>query len=254
MGSAATVHSTGAAGSSTIRGNQYMREGACMRWVGKALGVILSISVVGIADVRAASGEPAFPRFTQTEGKLDADGLPLSGVKLCVLPDHAPCFEMPPAPVPGSTKEQYQFGLNPRSERLPIASGGSWAFFSGMFSGGGSGMLERVAVLRYGANGTIENLMPVITETEMADRAMWKVPDISPYPLFVRADYVWAKDESHFDKHFFDVDAWTFDPATSQYKKRFSYRTARRYDRGEGSDHVLSAERGEILRRLAAGQ
>ncbi|AXF24509.1 hypothetical protein CUJ89_29970 [Burkholderia pyrrocinia] len=63
-----------------------------------------------------------------------------------------------------------------------------------------------------------------------------------------------GKDESHVEKHFFDVDAWTFDPATSQYKKRFSYRTAKRYDRGEGSDHVLTAERGEILRRLAASK
>ncbi len=225
-----------------------------MRWFCKTLGVILSISVIGITDVQATSGEPAFPRFTQTEGKLDADGLPLSGVRLCVFPGRAPCFEMPPAPVSGSSKELYQFGLNPRSERLPISSGGSWVFLSGTFSGGGSGMLERVAVLRYGANGKIENLMPEITETEMADRAMWKVPEASPYPLFVRADYVWGKDESHFEKHFFEVDAWAFDPATSQYKKRFSYRTAKRYDRGEGSDHVLSAERAEILRRLTASK
>ena len=151
-----------------------------MRRIGKTLAVISSMVIVGIAHVQAASGETAFPRFTQSEGKVDADGLPLSGVKLCVLPDRAPCFEMPPKLVPGSAKELYQFGLNPRSERLPIASGGSWVFFSGMFSGGGSGMLERVAVLRVGANGKIENLMPIVTETEMADRAMWSVPQVSP--------------------------------------------------------------------------
>ncbi|KWZ31438.1 hypothetical protein [Burkholderia anthina] len=225
-----------------------------MRWIGKTLAVIWSIAVVGIASVHAAPGEPAFPRFTQTEGKLDADGLPVSGVKLCALPDRAPCFEMPPAPLPHSSKEWYQFGLNPRSERLPIASGGSWVFFSGMFSGGGSGMLERVAVLRVGANGKIENLMPTVTQTEMADRAMWSLPQVSPYPLFVRADYVWGKDENHFGQHFFEVDAWMFDPAANQYVKRFSYRTSKRYDRGEGADHVLTAERPEILRRLAAGK
>ena len=140
---------------------------------------------------------------------------------------------MPPAPLPNSPKELYQFGLTPRSERLPIASGGSWVFFSGMFSGGGSGMLERVAILRYGANGKIENLMPEVTQTELADRAMWKVPDVSSYPVFVRADYVWGKGESHFEAHLFDVDAWVFDPATNQYKKRLSYRTTKRYDRGE---------------------
>ncbi|VWD40865.1 hypothetical protein [Burkholderia contaminans] len=225
-----------------------------MRGFRKTLGVILGLSVVGVTGVQAASSELAFPRFTQAEGRTDTDGLPLSGVKLCVLPDRAPCFEMPPAPLPNSPKELYQFGLTPRSERLPIASGGSWVFFSGMFSGGGSGMLERVAILRYGANGKIENLMPEVTQTELADRAMWKVPDVSSYPVFVRADYVWGKGESHFEAHLFDVDAWVFDPATNQYKKRLSYRTTKRYDRGEGSDHVLTSERAEILRRLAASK
>ncbi|OXI80873.1 hypothetical protein CFB50_20795 [Burkholderia sp. AU33423] len=226
-----------------------------MRWIDKTLTVILGFSVMGVVEVQAASTELAFPRFTQAQGRADNDGLPLSGVKLCVLPDHAPCFEMPPAPLPdGSTQVQYQFGLDPRSERLPIASGGSWVFFSGMFSGGGSGMLERVAVLRYGANGKIENVMPKVTQTEQADRAMWKVPEVSPYPVFVRADYVWGKGESHFEAHLFDVDAWVFDPAISQYRKRFSYQTTRRYDRGEGADHVLTAERAEILRRLAASK
>ncbi|KVL08011.1 hypothetical protein WS95_31770 [Burkholderia sp. MSMB1826] len=225
-----------------------------MRGIGKTLAAIASIALVGIACVQAAPRETAFPRFTQTEGKLDGDGLPLSGVRLCVLPDRAPCFEMPPAPLPHSSKALYQFGLNPRSERLPIASGGSWVFFSGMFSGGGSGMLERVAVLRVGANGKIENLMPRVTQTEMADRAMWSLPEVSPYPLFVRADAEWQEGEVRFDKHFFEVDAWVFDPAAHQYAKRFSYRTSKRYDRGEGSDRVLAAERAEILRRLSAGK
>ncbi|CAB3768698.1 hypothetical protein GQ57_34610 [Burkholderia sp. MSh2] len=225
-----------------------------MRGYIKALGAILGISIIGLTGGRAVAGETTFPRFTQAEGRQDSDGLPLSGVKLCVLPDRAPCFVMPAAPVPNSPKELYQFGLMPRSERLPIASGGAWVFFSGMFSGGGSSMLERVAILRYGANGKFENLMPEVTQTEMADRAMWNVPDVSPYPLFVRADFEWADNESHFDKHLFVVDAWAFDPATGRYAKRFSYRTTRRYDRGEGSDHVLSAERAEIMRRLAASK
>ncbi|WP_246326953.1 hypothetical protein [Burkholderia guangdongensis] len=223
-----------------------------MKWVLKTLGVLLGFSIIGIADVHAASSELAFPHYTQAEGKLDADGFPLSGVKLCPLPNGASCFEMPPAHIPGSQSSLYQFGLKPRSERLPLSSGGAWVFFSGMFSAGGSGMLERVAVLRYGAGGKIENLMPEMTETEMADRAMWNVPEVSPYPLFVRADFIWGKGEDHFGQHFFEVDAWAFDPATNQYGKRFSYRTAKRYDRGENSDHVLIAERGEILRRLKA--
>lgn len=76
-----------------------------MRGFRKTLGVILGLSVVGVTGVQAASGELAFPRFTQTEGRTDSDGLPLSGAKLCVLPERAPCFQMPPAPLPNSPKE-----------------------------------------------------------------------------------------------------------------------------------------------------
>ena len=224
-----------------------------MKRVFMTLAVLLVFSVVGIIDVRAAPSELAFPHFRQIQGELDADGLPLTGVKLCLLPGNASCFEMPPSHVSGTKNELYQFGLNPQSERLPLSSGGSWIFFSGTFFGGGSGMLERVAVLRYGANGKIENLMPEVTETEIADRAMWSVPAASAYPVFVRADYIWGDGESHFEPHFFEVDAWEFDPATSRYGKVFSYKTAKRYDRGDGSDRVLSEERGEIMRRLIAG-
>lgn len=218
----------------------------------KRLSVLLSLFVLGVTCAQAAPPELAFPHFKQSEGKLDGDGLPLSGVKLCLLPGGTSCFEMPPAPLPKSKSDVYQFGLKPQSERLPLSSGGSWVFFSGMFFGGGSGMLERVALLRYRADGTIENLMPEVTETEMADRAMWNVPEVSAYPVFVRADYIWGDGEDHFGAHFFEVDAWEFDPTTHRYQKMFSYKTDKRYDRGEGTDHVLSAERQEILRRLAA--
>ena len=46
-----------------------------MRWIGKTLAVISGMAVVGIACVQAAPSETAFPRFTQAQGKLDADGL-----------------------------------------------------------------------------------------------------------------------------------------------------------------------------------
>ena len=70
-----------------------------MRGFRKTLGVILGLSVVGVTGVRRFR-RTGLPRFTQAEGRTDTDGLPLSGVKLCVLPDRAPCFEMPPAPLP----------------------------------------------------------------------------------------------------------------------------------------------------------
>lgn len=213
---------------------------------------LLVATAILVTGAPAHSAELAFPRYAQKEGRLDGEGLPLSGVELCLLPGRTQCFAMPSSPLPNSKTERYEFGLQPRSERLPIGAGGSWVFFSGMFSGGGSGMLERVAVLRYGADGRIENLMPEVTETEVADRAMWNLPDVSPYPVFVRADYLWGDGETHFEAHRFRVDAWIFDPATQRYRRAMTYDTTRRYDRGDGDDKVLKVERDEILRRLAA--
>ncbi len=216
---------------------------------------LLVATAILVTGAPAHSAELAFPRYAQKEGRLDGEGLPLSGVELCLLPGRTQCFAMPSSPLPNSKTERYEFGLQPRSERLPIGAGGSWVFFSGMFSGGGSGMLERVAVLRYTADGRIENLMPEVTATDIADRAMWNVPDVSPYPVFVRADFIWGDGEDHFGQHVFGVDGWRFDPAVHQYRKVFSYRTQRRYARGgDDDDHVLKAEREEILRRLRAAR
>lgn len=223
----------------------------------RVLGVCLSMSAAAAtaaaASASAGAAETAFPRFAQKEGRIDASDTLLSGATLCVLPEKTRCFEMPSSPIPGDAKDRYQFALDPRSERLPLAGGGSWVFFSGRFSGGGSGMLERVAVLRYTADGRIENLMPEVTATDVADRAMWNLPAVSPYPVFVRADFIWGDGEDHFGQHVFGVDGWTFDPAIHQYRKVFSYRTQRRYARGgDDDDQVLKAERDEILRRLKA--
>jgi hypothetical protein len=173
---------------------------------------------------------------------------------MCVLGDRDVCYQMPPQAAPGSANVIYQFGLDPRSERLSLAGGGSWIFFSGTFSGGGSGTLERIAVLRYQENGgvrTIANLMPFVGVTNVGDRAMWTVPGASLYPIFVYADFVWGEGESHFGQHYYTVEAWRFHPKEDRYVKAFSYRTAKRYDGGDSTPiHVLAPERQEILRRL----
>ena len=76
-----------------------------------------------------------FPRFRLRAGQVDADGLPTSGAKLCLLAQQNICYQMPSETYPNSAVT-YQFGLEPRSERLTLVDGGSWVFFSAMFSGG----------------------------------------------------------------------------------------------------------------------
>ena len=222
-----------------------------------------SRSVVGvpalIAAVALAFGIPVgalpssqFPQYTLTEGKLDADGLPISGAKLCVPGRQENCYQMPSETYSNSDLK-YEFGLGPHAERLLLPNGGSWVFFSAMFSGGGSGTLTRFAVLRYGSDAKMENLLPWVGATNVSEWAMWTVKDASAYPVLVHADFVWGDGESHFDFHFYKVEAWRFDAGADRYEKAFEYKTSRKYGGGDASPiRILGPERAEIIRHLKA--
>jgi hypothetical protein len=217
-----------------------------------AVSTLLALLATGTLSAGQASAAPRsrpFPHFTQKEGKLDADGLPTSGATLCVFDGRNVCFEMPPKE--GSKNLTYEFGLEPHSERLPLADGSSWVFFTAMFSGGGSGTLTRFAVLRYSYDGKIENLLPWVGVTNVSQYAMWSLPEVSPYPMLILADFVWGKGESHFDRHFYNVSVWKFDPKFDHYFQAIEYRTAQKYSSGDDDRiRVLGLERQEITRRL----
>jgi hypothetical protein len=210
-------------------------------------------SVAGAEQSRPVSSG-SFPRFTLAEGHLDTNGLPTSGAKLCVLGRRDICYQM--APQAGSEKVTYDFGLDPRSQRLPLAGGGSWVFFSATFSGGGSGTLERLAVLRYeggSATGKIVNLLPFVGVTNLSERAMWTIASASDYPILVDANFIWGEGETHFDSHSYTVEAWCFEPKAYRYVRAFSYRTAKKYGGDDTKPiHVLASERLEIVHRLQA--
>lgn len=220
------------------------------------------IAVLGLVGSLAAQAQVAatktvlpFPRYKQMQGKLDADGLPISGAKLCLLSSSDTCFTMPSHAVSeNDMKYPFQFGLEPKSERLSLANGGSLIFFTGTFSGGGSGLLERLALLRFGYDGKITDLLPYITVTDQSDRAMWQLPAISSYPILVTADFLWDMDagETHFAHHFYQVRAYHYDPKLDRYVEAFSYKTSRKYAGEDDADRirVLAPERAEILRRL----
>jgi hypothetical protein len=196
-----------------------------------------------------------FPRFTVREGQLDQDGFPISGAKVCLVVSEDHCYQMPSQTSEGSGGVTYEFGLEPHSKTLPLAHGGSWVFFSAMFSAGGSGTLTRLAILRYqsgeGKGGILVNLLPYIAVSNVSEHAAWTIPSVSPYPVLVDADFVWGSRETHFASHHYTVEAWRFDTATDRYNKAISYRTSKKYEGGDsGSVSVLAPERAEILRRL----
>ena len=219
--------------------------------VGVSLLLCAAGMVCGIAQSTSSPSETVFPRFKLLDVQRDCEA-PSRAAKLCTLGSQGTCFTMP-----SETRERvrYDFGNDPATERLPLAGGGSWVFFAASFSACGSGTLERVAVLRYEAvdGGRIVDLMPYVAVSNVSDRAMWSVPEASPYPLYVQADFEWKETESHFGEHFFGVEVWRFDPAKSMFERALRYRTAKRYGGGDGGHvRVLVPERTEILRRLGA--
>ena len=196
-----------------------------------------------------------FPRFTVAEGKLDENGFPTSGAKLCLAGQNGVCYLMPSHTAEGSGRVTYDFGLEPHARILPLKNGGSWALFSAMFSAGGSGTLTRLSILCYqsgeGKRGALINLLPYIGVTNVSEYAVWTIPNASPFPVLVHADFIWGSGETHFAPHYYTVEAWRFDTATDRYEKAISYRTLKKYEGGDsGPISVLGPERAEILRRL----
>lgn len=195
-----------------------------------------------------------FPSFKLLSGASDSDGFPTSGAKLCLLKTSGVCFQMPSNNGYSASSVTYEYGLDPMAEKLPLKSGGSLVFFSSQFSGGGSGTLDSLAILRYEPDGKIVNLLPYVGVTNQSDRAVWQIASVSDFPLLVTADFYWMEGETHFSEHQYTVSAYRFDAGKDRYVKALSYRTSKRYSGLDEVDriHVLNAERTQILRRLQA--
>jgi hypothetical protein len=205
------------------------------------------------ATTQAAAG---FPDFTMIVGKRDRLNLPTTGASLCVLPEKKICYQMPTEEVTPSgpvtaKKDQWQFGLNPHSERITVPND-SWIVFTAAYYGGAE-TFTRLSILNY-KDGQISNLVPYLGITELGEYAMWNVPQISPYPILVIADapHDVTVTLASIDPQPFTVSAWKFDTSAGTYKQAFTYQTTRQYRGGSRISHigVLGPERDEILRRL----
>ncbi len=219
--------------------------------------VILAFGICFAAQAQSPSTRQVldFPRFRLIGGLPDDFGAsPPAGAKLCLLQPKDDCYQMPPHSADGDSKVIYQFGMNPVSEREPVVGGGSLIFFLATFSGGGSGTLERAAVLRYERDGKIVNMLPYVAVTNQSQRQMWSLPEISRYPVLVTADFRWnfAAKETHFARHLYDVTAYWYNPAKDSYEQAFTYVTKKKYPGLDETDRirVLGPERDDIVRRL----
>jgi hypothetical protein len=187
-----------------------------------------------------------FPAYKVYPGTVGADGLPTGAARLCLDTQRARCYALP------GKQSDMQFGLEPKVERISGQRGGPLILFSATFSGGGSGTLDELALVRHEQDGTLRNLLPVVQLTEQGDRAIWQLPSVSPMPVLLTADYVWGKGETHFEQHLFEIRAYLYDSTSQTYEEKLRYRTSHRYPSLDEVDHVnvLIPERAEILRRL----
>jgi len=164
-----------------------------------------------------------FPSFTVRPGKKDADGLPTSNAGLCVN-GGTQCFALPTKQPDTQTK--YFFGLEPKAERVTIDPADSVIFFSGTFSGGGSGILESFALLKYDNRKKIVNILPPINLVDGGDRKIWRLPHVSSMPVVVFAEHIWAEAEAHYGDHLWTISAYVFDSKSEHYAKQTEYITA----------------------------
>jgi hypothetical protein len=225
-----------------------------LRLMRRSIGVLACAMLLAVSyaqpphQVRNAD----FPSFKLLSGATDSDGFPTSGAKLCLLKATGICFQMPSYNGYSGGSVTYEFGLDPVGEKVPVTGDGSVILFSAQFSGGGSGTLDRLAILRYGADGRIVNLLPYVGVTNQSDRAIWQIATVSNFPILVTADFDWAEGETHFSEHRYVVKAYKFDPEKDRYLEALSYETSKKYPGLDEVDRVdvLNAERAQILKRI----
>jgi hypothetical protein len=211
----------------------------------------LTLPVAGMAQ-RTPTVVHEFPPYKVRQGTVDADGLPTGAARLCLDRQPTRCYSLPKGRSDMHSGVEYQFGLEPKTERISVQGGESLILFSATFSGGGSGSLDELALLRYEQDGALRNLLPVVQLTEQGDRAIWQLPSVSSMPVLMTADYVWGEGETHFAQHFFEIRAYLYEAASQIYAEKIRYRTDRRYPGLDEVEqvNVLVPERTEILRRL----
>src|SRR5580698_2891080 len=175
-------------------------------WITAAFGVcvVLTLPVAGWAQ-QAPAVVLQFPVYKVFPGKVDLDGLPTGAARLCLNAQPTQCYSLPNGQKDAGSGVEFKFGLEPKAERISVQGGGSLILFSATFSGGGSGSLDELALLRYERDGTLRNLLPVVKLTEQTEHAIWQLPSISSMPVLVTADYVWGKGETHFAQHLFEI-------------------------------------------------
>ncbi len=124
--------------------------------------------------------------------------------------------------------------------------------FFATFSGCGSGTLTDYSLLSI-RNGEFVKLSPKVQLTNQSEYKIWHLPEYSPQPILVTADFLWDfKTETHFSHHHYRIHAYLFDPKTGQYLEKLHFDTTKKYPGLDDAQEirVLESEKDNITSRL----
>lgn len=176
------------------------------------------------------------------------DGAALSSATICLKSAGEQQCYTPPKQEPSGLF----FGLGPHAEIIKLSADEEALLFTAVASGGGSGAATHLALLRTGKDKLVNLLPEGLAVSEQGEYKFWTEPSVSPKPLFVKADYVWNKGETHFARHKFRISVYIFDKAAQAYQRRDEYITAKKYPSLDDTDviNVLGFEKAQVLSRL----
>jgi len=220
------------------------------------LWIVLLLAACSFGNAQAPSTTTIrdFPAYVIYPGTLDEDDFPTSSSRLCTTEANPHCYTLPRTSYDSDNTNFSYYALRTKSKRFKLDSGGSLILFNAN-CGGGSGSADRYALLRSEPSQHLKDLLPEIIVSNQADVAMWNIPDASPLPVFVVADFLWGAGEAHYSSHFFEVRIYAYDSKADRYTFRHKYRTAHKYpgiDNWEQAPGVLASERNRVVKFMSS--
>ncbi len=142
-------------------------------------------------------------------------------------------------------------GRSPAASVIQVDSTTAAILFT-VASGGVSSVNIAIALLVPGKGASLEDLfLGQVSLSNQSDLAFWSERSISDALIFVTAEYVLGRSESHYGDHRYMISAYLFMPSSdfipADYYRQDRYLTTRAYP---SEFKVLDGERAEILARL----
>jgi hypothetical protein len=175
-------------------------------------------------------------------GAKDKQGIaPVTKARVCATRGRSRlCYTPPDNGIP--------YGLDPDAEKVTLRVANDALEFRATASAGGSGSSTFLGLLQI-RKGRLVDVLPRVVLSEINEYTLQDEPDISPAAILVVANFVWGKNESHFDSHRFRIRSFIMQP-TGKYALADEYITTDTYLLTPDTPGVTFREKSTVLARL----